>query len=128
MVLTQPKPQGHDGSIWRCFGDYRDRVLLDLEKRIYNNIKINYDENIIDIKDFVDSKSNQTAYKRYTTADIMISDFNRWLETVGNPDYTTNSYYIQNNNFSINYSRHGDPDNNPYLDSESSLQRLLQHR
>ena len=45
----------------------------------------------IDIKDFVDSKSTQTAYKRYTTADIMISDFNRWLETVGNPDYTTNS-------------------------------------
>ena len=110
---SQPVLQGHDGSIWRCFGDYRDRVLLDLEKRIYNNIKINYDENIIDIKDFVDSKSNQTAYKRYATADIMISDFNRWLETVGNPDYTTNSYYIQNNNFSINYSRHGDPDNNP---------------
>ena len=24
--------QGHDGSLWRCFGDFRDNLLLDLEK------------------------------------------------------------------------------------------------
>ena len=110
---SQPVLQGHDGSIWRCYGDFRDNVLLDLEKRIYNNLKINYNESIIDIKDFQDTKSNPTPYKRYQISDIMISDFNRWLETVGNPDYTTNSYYMAGNNFTINYSRHGDPDNNP---------------
>ena len=48
-------------------------------------------------------------------------DFNRWLETVGNSDYTTNNYYIQNNNFSINYPKHGDPDNNPSVDLSLSL-------
>ena len=27
---AQPMIQGHDGSLWRCFGDYRDNLLLDL--------------------------------------------------------------------------------------------------
>jgi hypothetical protein len=33
--------QGHDGSITPAFGDYRDDLLLELEQRIYNNIKMN---------------------------------------------------------------------------------------
>lgn len=32
--------QGHDGSITRARNDYRDAVLLELEQRIYNNIKV----------------------------------------------------------------------------------------
>ena len=32
--------QGHDGSITPAFGDFRDDLLLEFEKRIYNNIKI----------------------------------------------------------------------------------------
>ena len=32
--------QGHDGSIIKAYGDYRDSPILELEKRIYNNIKI----------------------------------------------------------------------------------------
>ena len=35
--------QGHDGSLVLSYGDYRDDLILELEKRIYNNIKINYD-------------------------------------------------------------------------------------
>ncbi len=34
--------QGHDGSITPAFGDYRDQLLLELELRIYNNIKIDF--------------------------------------------------------------------------------------
>ena len=33
--------QGHDGSITKAYGDYRDDLILELEKRIYNNIKDN---------------------------------------------------------------------------------------
>ena len=33
--------QGHDGSLVLSYGDYRDDLILELEKRIYNNIKIN---------------------------------------------------------------------------------------
>ena len=32
--------QGHDGSRFVAFNDYRDDLLLELEKRIFNNIKI----------------------------------------------------------------------------------------
>jgi len=32
--------RGHDGSITPAFNDYRDNFLLELEKRIYNNIKL----------------------------------------------------------------------------------------
>ena len=35
--------QGHDGSIVKAYGDYRDNLILELEKRIHNNIKISYD-------------------------------------------------------------------------------------
>ena len=28
---ARPVIQGHDGSIWRCYGDYRDNLILDLE-------------------------------------------------------------------------------------------------
>ena len=43
---------GHDGSSTIAFNDYRDNLLLDLEKRIYNNIKIEYDTDKLDIHDF----------------------------------------------------------------------------
>ena len=38
--------QGHDGSIFKAYGDYRDDLILELEKRIYNNIKVQYDKNL----------------------------------------------------------------------------------
>ena len=41
----------------------------------------------------------------------MISDFNAWLETVGNPDYVTNEYYQSENSFSFNFYKHGSPQN-----------------
>ena len=31
--------QGHDGSVWIGWDDIRDNVVLELEKRIFNNIK-----------------------------------------------------------------------------------------
>ena len=41
--------QGHDGSITQAYGDFRDDLILELEYRIYNNIKNNYDEKVFDI-------------------------------------------------------------------------------
>ena len=41
---TYSSPQtmirGHDGSLTPSFGDFRDNLLLELERRIYNNIKV----------------------------------------------------------------------------------------
>ena len=41
--------QGHDGSIVAAFKDYRDDLLLELEKRIYNNLKVEYDSKKFDV-------------------------------------------------------------------------------
>ena len=103
--------QGHDGSIWRCFGDFRDKLLLDLEKRIYNNLKQEYAENIVDIADFVPSKTRGTDISRYQIAKTITPEFARWLETVGNPDYVENSYFKRGNSFTYNYSLTYGPDN-----------------
>ena len=105
--------QGHDGSIWKCFGDFRDRLLLDLEKRIYNNLKLPYNESIVDIADFVESQNRKTGFTRKKISKTMISDFNRWLETVGTPDYVTNTYYKAGNGFTYYYGKAGNFANEP---------------
>jgi hypothetical protein len=54
--------QGHDGSITPVFNDIRDDLLLELEKRIYNNIKINYETHIFDLYDHLPGKFRDTDY------------------------------------------------------------------
>ena len=103
--------QGHDGSLWKCFGDYRDNLLLDIEKRIYNNIKQTYDENILDIVDYVDSKNRDTGFTRTQVSKTMISEFNSWLQTVGTPDYVSNTYYRAGDGFTYYYGMASDPYN-----------------
>lgn len=110
---AQPMIQGHDGSLFKAFGDYRDELLLDLERRIYNNLKQPYDENILDIADFVETKTRKTQFPRTKLAKTMISDFTRWLETVGTPDYSTNTYFDRTNGFTFNYSKFAFIDNTP---------------
>jgi hypothetical protein len=41
--------QGHDGSITIAYGDFRDDVLLELEYRIYNNVKKEYNSDLFDV-------------------------------------------------------------------------------
>ena len=43
----------HDGSIIKAYGDVRDDLILELEKRIYNNCKVAYDSTLLDIHDVV---------------------------------------------------------------------------
>lgn len=105
--------QGHDGSIWRCFGDYRDKLLLDLETRIYNNIKITYDTNILDVDNFIDRKYSTTRYTRDKRNLTQIVDFTRWLDILGSPDYTTNTRYKRTNGFTFNYRYMSDPNGIP---------------
>ena len=50
-VEGSPVIQGHDGSKVTAFKDFRDNLLLDLEKRIYNNLKVEYDSKLFDIHD-----------------------------------------------------------------------------
>ena len=110
---AKPMLQGHDGSLWKCFGDFRDNLLLDIEKRIYNNIKQTYDENILDIVDYVDSKNRNTGFSRRQVSKTMISEFNVWLQTVGTPDYVSNTIYRSGDGFTYYYGMASDPYDKP---------------
>ena len=41
--------RGHDGSYVKAYKDFRDELLLELEKRIFNNIKAEYSTDRLDI-------------------------------------------------------------------------------
>ena len=100
---------GHDGSRTPVFGDFRDNYLLELEKRIYNNIKVTYSDEQLSI---FDSKPG-----KFRTNDYSLEDYNRlvsksYLQWVGlnKLDYTTNTSYDSENTFTYNYSRALDSD------------------
>ena len=63
-TATKPVVQGHDGSLWVGWSDIRDNVLLELEKRIYNNIKTQYTKDLFNYAEVV------PGYFRSTLADL----------------------------------------------------------
>ena len=96
--------QGHDGSITVAYNDFRDDLLLEFERRIYNNVKVAYDKSIIDINDFIPGANRTTSFTKNEIDQVLISDFIKWLELVGNVDYTDGtSFYDTNNSFTYNY-------------------------
>ena len=105
--------RGHDGSIIIAFGDYRDDLLLDLEKRIYNNLKVAYNPDIFDIYDYVEGENRNVNISKSDLNAIMITDFTKWLKTVGNEDYTDNSFVTQGVPFTYNYSKSSSPTGKP---------------
>jgi len=96
--------QGHDGNIFVCYGDFRDDLLLELERRIYNNIKINYDSTILDRYEFIGGESRDTGFSKWQRDKALITDFTNWLDNVSNIDYTDYSFYDRTNSFTFNYS------------------------
>jgi len=111
--VPQTVIKGHDGSIVKAYGDYRDGVILELEKRIYNNIKVSYDKDIFDIDSFIGHTSRDTGFDREDLDDIIITDFVDWLAVAGDPDYTDTSFYDRTNSFTWNYSFMTDPYGTP---------------
>ena len=101
--------RGHDGSLSVAYNDYRDDLLLELEKRIYNNLKVEYDTSVFDIYDYVNGDYRQTKISADQLNQVMISDFVQWLKLVGNVDYTTNDFVSFGSPFTYNYSRSSSP-------------------
>ena len=102
--------QGHDGSLTRVFADYRDDLILDLENRIYNNIKCHYDTDKLDIHDFIGSKDRNTNFSKSDIDNILLADFAQWLEVAGNPNYSGLNFWDKENTFTYNYSNMTGPD------------------
>jgi hypothetical protein len=94
--------RGHDGSLTPSFGDFRDQYLLELEKRIYNNIKVNNNNNVIDFYDLVPGKFRTTDYSYNAYLHLLSRHFLQWIGQ-NNLDYTSNNWFDANNPWTWNY-------------------------
>ena len=100
--------RGHDGSITPAFNDYRDGFLLELEQRIYNNIKLPDIGTYVDILSVVPGKFRKTGgYVLSETNQLVSKSFQSW---VGNNllDFSTNDTFESNDLFTWNYGAFND--------------------
>ena len=103
-VEGSPVIQGHDGSKVTAFKDFRDNLLLDLEKRIYNNLKVEYDSKLFDIHDLAKGLYRSQGIEKNDLDNSMISEFSSWLRLV-DLEYTKHDYFQRSNEFTFNYSK-----------------------
>lgn len=107
LDTTYQKPidviRGHDGSVTPTFGDIRDQLLLELETRIYNNIKVNYNTSNFDINDHIPGKFRDTNYSRAEFDQVLSRYFLNWVGS-NRIDFNSNSWYTASNPWSWTYS------------------------
>ena len=109
LVTPQNVIQGHDGSIVVAYNDYRDDLILEIEKRIFNNIKVSYDETIFDIFNFIPGYNRQTDYSLAEFNEVLAPNFYQWA-TLVDGDFTKPMNYNNGNPFTYNYSKNVAPD------------------
>ena len=97
----------HDGSIVKAYGDERDDLILELEKRIYNNCKSTYDYNILDINEVIPSAFTATEYGLQEVNDILGTDFYVWSGR-NNVQYLNNTQFVEGSPFTYNYANSTD--------------------
>ena len=93
----------HDGSIIKAYGDERDDLILELEKRIYNNIKVTYDSSLLDLSDVMPSAFTTTDYTLTEINDIMGTDFYVWAGR-NKVQYINNTSFSEGSPFTYNYA------------------------
>jgi hypothetical protein len=106
--------QGHDGSLILAYNDYRDDLILELEKRIFNNIKIKYDSNIFDVQDLIPSFNKSNRYSLSEFNEVLSISFYQWSGLVSK-DFTKPLGYSRDNSLTFNYKEL------PALDGSSPL-------
>jgi hypothetical protein len=98
----------HDGSIMLAFNDYRDDMILELEKRIYNNIKVGYKQDLFDINSVIPGYFRDTEYSLDEINSILKRDFVKWVGIFG-IEYTNNDTFDKNNTKTYNYNGSWNP-------------------
>jgi hypothetical protein len=112
--------QGHDGSQVLAYGnydaggdeDYRDAIILELEKRIFNNIKVEYNTEIFDIADVLPSYTRASDYNVDEFNQVLAPTFYKWTSLVDR-DFSKPLSYNKADPFTYNYSGFATPDNRP---------------
>lgn len=94
---------GHDGSITLAYNDYRDNIILELELRIFNNVKSKYNADLIDVFGVFTGAFRQFPYP-YSNDEInsiLYRDFNKWSGFYG-IEYENNDIFDQDNSLTWN--------------------------
>jgi len=94
--------RGHDGSITRAFGDFRDELLLEYETRIYNNLKLDGNPVPLTAVEVIPGEFRTTDYTLTEIQEILNPDFLTWVGW-NKLDYKTQDY-VSTNQFTWNYS------------------------
>ena len=94
--------QGHDGSLLVAFDDYRDDIILEFEKRIFNNIKTDYNPELLDINNVLPGVFRNSEYSYQEIYSIVQGLFLKWTGLYG-IDYETNNTYFIDNHKTYNY-------------------------
>lgn len=101
-TVPQQFVRGHDGSMTPTFGDFRDNLLLELEKRIYNNIKVDYSEHLVNV---YESKPGRfrTNYALVDYNKLISRGFLPWVG-FNRLNYNLNTGFNETNAWTYNYS------------------------
>ncbi len=104
-TYAEPKEviQGHDGSITTCYGDFRDDLLMELEFRIYNNLKQVYDQDLFNIDSTLGGYYGNAEFTKSQLDNIVNQEFLKWISNT-NIGYTLNEYFDSENSFTYTYS------------------------
>ena len=105
--------RGHDGSITTAFGDLRDDILLEFERRIFNNLKTQGNPVPLVEDDVIPGYFRTTDYTAAEITTILGESFLTWVGQ-NKIDYKTQQY-ISSNEFTYNYSQAGDKQKNEPL-------------
>ena len=95
--------QGHDGSVIAAFGDYRDELILDLETRIFNNIKVDSSNVGISLLNLVPGFSRETDYSIGEFNQLLAPHFYEWAANNTQTDFTSYAGIDDLNPYSYNY-------------------------
>lgn len=101
--------KGHDGSLTKTYGDLRDDLLLELELRIYNNIKVTLRDDFIPLIQEPGVYRKAIGVESYTREEynlVLDGEFYDWVGRNG-VDYVTHGNYDDTNQFTWNYSQLG---------------------
>ena len=96
--------QGHDGSLTPAYNDFRDDLLLELEKRIYNNIKIEYNKEVFNLHDYIPGKFRSTDYSLVEFNQVLTTEFLKWVGS-NQVDYYSNESFASSDPFTYNYNK-----------------------
>jgi hypothetical protein len=102
--------QGHDGSLTVAFNDYRDEILLEFEKRIFNNIKAEYKLDLFDVTSCLPRHYGSQEYSYNEIFKSVYNDFLKWKSTFG-VETDVNLTFDINNSKTFNYSSVKDSNN-----------------